>query len=180
MPFVKGHQTNVGKSRIQLKTIINKTTDDKFREIIASSRSPTEAIRKLGYKGSKNTKILDERLKQLCIDTSHFNSRGLGVAKKPDSELRSTFGNQKGSMRRPTKQLRNILRHVRRPYICEWCQCEKMELEKDGEWMWNGVPVQLEVNHVLGVGFEGCNAVENLQYLCPNCHRQHSYFSRLK
>lgn len=52
-----------------------------------------------------------------------------------------------------------IERHHVIPYICQVCGC-------DGKWQ-NGV-ITLELDHINGNNKD--NRIENLQYLCPNCH----------
>jgi 5-methylcytosine-specific restriction endonuclease McrA len=37
---------------------------------------------------------------------------------------------------------------------------------------WNGTPLKMDVDHIVPRAFGGKNSLDNLQYLCPNCHRQ--------
>ena len=39
---------------------------------------------------------------------------------------------------------------------------------------WNSKPIVLEVNHIDGKAFN--NTIENLEFLCPNCHSQTDTF----
>jgi len=74
--------------------------------------------------------------------------------------------------RRTSNQLRKILDESGRLYICDWCRCEKMTLS-DGEWLWRGLPLKLQIDHIHGVdGTENQDSLDNLRYLCPNCHSQ--------
>ena len=78
--------------------------------------------------------------------------------------------------RRSTGQLRKLLDESGRLYICDWCRCEKMTLE-NGEWLWRGLPLTLQIDHIHGVdGTDNQDRVDNLRYLCPNCHSQTSNF----
>ena len=70
-----------------------------------------------------------------------------------------------------TSTLRKELNSVGRKYICEYCRCKQMQKTEDG-WMWNGAPIVLDIDHIHGIGWEGCNTAENLQYLCNICHDQ--------
>ncbi len=46
-------------------------------------------------------------------------------------------------------------------YKCDICKCPPI---------WNGAPLSLHLDHVNGVYND--NRVENLRFLCPNCHSQ--------
>ena len=39
---------------------------------------------------------------------------------------------------------------------------------------WNGKPIVLEIDHINGINSD--NRVENLRYVCPNCHSQTSTY----
>ena len=78
--------------------------------------------------------------------------------------------------RRATGHLRKLLDESGRLYICDWCRCEKMTLE-NGEWLWRGLPLTLQIDHIHGVdGTDNQDRLDNLRYLCPNCHSQTSNF----
>jgi len=46
-------------------------------------------------------------------------------------------------------------------YKCDICEQEST---------WNGEPLTLELDHIDGNAFD--NRIENLRFLCPNCHSQ--------
>jgi len=78
--------------------------------------------------------------------------------------------------RNSTGHLRKLLDESGRLYICDWCRCEKMTLE-NGEWLWRGLPLKLQIDHIHGVdGTDNQDRLDNLRYLCPNCHSQTSNF----
>jgi len=52
-----------------------------------------------------------------------------------------------------------VTRHNILEYKCEKCGC-------DGHWQ-NGI-ISLEIDHINGDNKD--NRIENLHYLCPNCH----------
>lgn len=52
------------------------------------------------------------------------------------------------------------------PYRCAICGNE-------GEW--NSYPLVLQLDHINGINND--NRIENLRFLCPNCHSQTTTFS---
>lgn len=52
------------------------------------------------------------------------------------------------------------------PYVCAWCGL-------DGTW--RGLPLTLEIDYIDGDSQN--NRIENLRFLCPNCHRQTANFA---
>lgn len=59
-----------------------------------------------------------------------------------------------------------IIRHNLIPYICEKCG-------NDGNWQ--GIVLSLQLDHKNGINND--NRLENLRWLCPNCHSQTETFT---
>lgn len=87
------------------------------------------------------------------------------------------FVDKDGKKVSPTRQrcvLERRLQESGRLEICEWCRCEAMDDFDNGKWIWCGRPLTLEIDHIHGKGFPGCDEPWNLRYLCPTCHGQTS------
>ncbi len=103
------------------------------------------------------------RLDFFNIDTSHF--RGMGWAKgipsmkkKSPTEL---LRNEPLHYRRAARQLRRAMLECGVPHKCKLCQLGTE---------WNNNPITLDIDHEDGNWTN--NNLENLRFLCPNCHSQ--------
>ena len=125
-------------------------SDIDFKELVSGCKSWAELQKKMGYplgKDSKNPSLrnkycfnfkkkIEKRCNNLGIVYDH-----LYFKLKPRNEMKSK--------RRRTSCLRNIMKKSEKLYMCEICRCEDMDLH-DGEWIWNGKPIQLEIDHLKG------------------------------
>jgi 5-methylcytosine-specific restriction endonuclease McrA len=64
-----------------------------------------------------------------------------------------------------SKSRREILKK-HKPYVCEGCS---------NAGTWQGANLRLQVDHIDGNSSN--NTIENLRFLCPNCHSQTSTFT---
>ena len=69
---------------------------------------------------------------------------------------------------------------VSRATVRQWISRDNLIEEKCSECglynVWNGKPIQLQLEHINGVSND--NRLENLTYLCPNCHSQTNTWGR--
>ncbi|MEV7275910.1 HNH endonuclease signature motif containing protein [Streptomyces sp. NPDC093111] len=137
-------------------------TRETLAQAVATSTSMCDVLRRLGVEvvGGQHTHI-SRRIKAYGIDTSHFRApsrRGKPWRPRtPEALLVEQTGPQ--TRRIPSDRLTRAMTEsgVRRQ--CALC---------GNEAVWRGRPLPLEVDHIDGDWRN--NRIENLRFLCPNCH----------
>lgn len=156
----------------------SKYTSDRLVPIVANARSLAEVLASLNLKPTGgNYRWIAFRIRFLQIDTAHFTGKGWA---------RGRTGDDSESVRRGTRQrtrpdsevfIRNSpetcgarigrrLIRLGREYACSVCAIRE----------WNGKPLKLHVDHLNGISND--NRLENLRFLCPNCHSQTATYCR--
>lgn len=145
-----------------------KYTYDLLAPIVAQSRSVAEVLRALGLRqaGSIHTHIA-KTIRKHGIDTSHFTGQATnagaqhkgGPRRKTSDEILTQ--DPLKDRREPAFRLRRALIDAGRPYVCEGCSSPPV---------WRGQTLRLQVEHRNGDWAD--NRIENLSFLCPNCHSQ--------
>lgn len=144
-----------------------KYPEDLLENIVKKSISIMEVLRHLNLKPSGgNHSHIKNRIKSLGIDTSHFlgsransgpNHKGGPSKLKPEQILiYSRVGRREN-----IHKLRRALIEYGLKYKCFDCGITDI---------YNNKPITLEIHHV-DEDFLN-NRVENLKFLCPNCHSQ--------
>lgn len=138
-----------------------KWNNEQFIDAVANNKSVAGVIKALGLiPAGGNYATVNNKIKELNLDTSHFTGKGWNVGlkfkpkeAKPLSEIlveNSNYQSYKLSQR--------LLKENIKEHRCE--RCKRTE--------WEGVPIPLELHHVNGNRTD--NRISNLQLLCPNCH----------
>ena len=141
---------------------IYELTDEQFVELIKSSTNISEVLFKLGYSVKGNSwgfSQVRRRMTDLNIPFSSFKGKSalnVGSERKIDPKklLSENCKHQRIVLRR------YIIKENLIPYKCAICGITK----------WNNKTLSLELDHINGVNND--NRLENLRFLCPNCHSQ--------
>lgn len=145
---------------------MRKYTKEWLTELCKDSYSYAEVLKKAGRKQGGGTQAtLKKKIKEFNIDISHFTGQKWHDSPNQKNNVISREGYSLEEVfiqNSPVTQkvLRGYIeRHNVLEYKCQTCGC-------DGNWQ-NGI-ISLEVDHINGDNKD--NRVENLRYLCPNCH----------
>ena len=141
-----------------------KYTKELLQEAASASLSYAGMLRYLGLRQAGGTQAhVAKKTREYGIDTSHFtgkiwNKGGVGRSRKTVDEILVVL--PENSARPRAKQLRRALLESG---VEMKCRCGLTD-------EWQGVKIVLEVDHVNGDWLD--NRLENLRFLCPNCHSQ--------
>lgn len=156
---------------------MTKWSEEYLRTLIAKSNSVSDIIRLAGKKPSGGMhRHITGLIRRYNIDTSKFEgfvgqawSRGKTHADDPRIKRLpdSVIFIENGSISR--SQVRKRFLKTLVPYVCSECRLLPE---------WNGLPLTLHMDHINGISTD--HRLENLRWLCPNCHSQTSTFSNKK
>lgn len=142
---------------------IYKLSDEQFVELLKNSSTISEVLFKLGYSVKGNSwgfAKVKQRMSDLNLDGSIFKG------KSPITKYGTLHKVNASDILKPNcKHARSVLRRyvIKNnliPYRCAICGCVE----------WQGRTLSLELDHINGI--DNDNRIENLRFLCPNCHSQ--------
>lgn len=146
---------------------IYKLSDEQFVELLKKSSNISEVLFKLGYTVKGNSwgySQIKRRMIDLNLDFSIFKGKQCIAKNKltriidPKDILKENCKHQRIVLRR------YIIKNNLIPYKCAICGCTE----------WQGRTLSLELDHINGINND--NRLENLRFLCPNCHSQTSTY----
>ncbi len=140
---------------------IYRLNDIEFIDLVKSSLNISEVLFKLGCSTEGNSwgySLIKKRMCDLKLTWSDFKGKNcLKKSFKPIDESKLFSSNSKHSR---SVLRRYIIKHDKLPYKCAMC----------GITHWNDKLLSLELDHINGINYD--NRLENLRFLCPNCHSQ--------
>lgn len=145
---------------------MSKYSKESLSPLVAESISIFGVIEKLGLsKAGGNHSYIKSLIKKFDIDTSHFLGQGWlkGKHNLSGDKLRADFSDvfsENSTVARKNVK-RRIIKDKLMPYECLLCSNKGTH---------NGKELVLELDHINGISND--NRLENLRFLCPNCHSQ--------
>lgn len=144
---------------------IKEISDKEFIDLIKNSINIKEVLFKLGYTTVGNSwgySQVKERMLVLNLTSYDFKGKSpLKTLNERKIKTEDLFTNKK----HPRVVIRRrIIQDNLIPYKCAICGIDS----------WNGKKLSLELDHINGINND--NRLENLRFLCPNCHSQTSTY----
>jgi hypothetical protein len=143
--------------------------EKEFIDLVKNSRTWTEVLKAFGLENKGgNSRTAKQRVSNLNLDTSHFLNRIESSLEKRRMTLERF--REEWLTENSEKQRNHIKSYLVKfnllEYKCFKCLCNGI---------WQEEPLSLQLEHINGISND--NRLDNLCFLCPNCHSQTSTFS---
>ena len=142
---------------------IYKLTDQEFIDLVKSSLNTSEVLFKLGYTTIGNSwgySQIKQRMQELSLTGKDFRKRLAILEINEQNKINPEELFCENSKHPRSVLRRTIITNKLIPYTCAIC----------GITEWQGKNLSLELDHINGINND--NRLENLRFLCPNCHSQ--------
>ena len=141
-------------------------SDKEFITLIKNSTCIKEVLFKLGYSTVGNSwgyNKIKERMQILNLSTKEFKGKsGISETNKSEEIPNESLFTKNNHPRNIVRK--RIIRDSLIEYKCAIC----------GITEWNNKTLSLELDHINGINND--HRLENLRFLCPNCHSQTSTY----
>ena len=136
-------------------------SDEEFCNLISQSDSYSEVLKQLGLTahGGSSLDILKRRIQELNCSVAHFGSKAQTKAPNIKYSLDEILVENSSYSNISRLKLR-LIKEGYLEYKCARC----------GISTWLGQPLSLQLDHINGKNND--HRLENLRFLCPNCHSQ--------
>ena len=146
---------------------IYKLSDEQFVELLKKSSTISEVLFKLGYTVKGNSwgySQVKRRMDDLNLDYSIFKGKSAVIKITKLNNVRKEDILKENCKHQRTVLRRYVIKNNLITYKCAICGCTE----------WQGKTLSLELDHINGINND--NRLENLRFLCPNCHSQTSTY----
>lgn len=146
---------------------IYKLSDEQFVELLKKSSTISEVLFKLGYTVKGNSwgySQVKRRMDDLNLDYSIFKGKSAVIKTNKLNNIKKEDILKENCKHQRTVLRRYVIKNNLIPYKCAICGCVE----------WQGKTLSLELDHINGINND--NRLENLRFLCPNCHSQTSTY----
>jgi 5-methylcytosine-specific restriction endonuclease McrA len=138
-------------------------SDEEFINVVKTNFSILSCLKALNLvPAGGNYLFFHKRVKKLDLDTSHFTGMGHLKGKThnwaPEISVEDAF--VIGGSLSSYKLHQKIKKYNLKDYKCSYCGISE----------WNGKELSLHLDHINGINND--NRLDNLRFLCPNCHSQ--------
>lgn len=146
-------------------------TDEQFIDAVKNNETVADVIKELGlYLGRGNYQTIYRNVKRLDLDTSHWLGRGFNK-ERPNNWSKTP--NEKIFIENSYFHAQGVKDRVIKENLIEY-KCQKCGIERE----WQGELLVLQLDHINGIHND--NRLDNLRFLCPNCHSQTNNWSGRK
>lgn len=138
---------------------VYQVSDEDFKEIINNANSYSDCLKALGLgtRGGSSTDVLKRRILELNCSIEHF-----GKIKKQSPNAKYDLDEiliENSTYANISRLKARLIKENRLEYKCAFCG-------NTGEWL--GQKLTLQLDHINGKNND--HRIENLRFLCPNCH----------
>lgn len=160
--FVERHESSNLLGATKLRSTKDVPSKQELEQIVSKHSSIRKCLLALGFSDCGNSRILLRSwIKTNDIDTTHFTGQLWSKGKSLET-VENIF--TMNSFRSTDSVKKRIIKDGLIAYKCSDCQISE----------WRNQKLVLELDHVDGNHMN--NSLENLRFLCPNCHSQSSTF----
>lgn len=135
--------------------------EEEFRAMVMAADSYSDILRQLELttRGGSSLDILKRRIAELNCSTKHFGKKASINAPNIKYTLDEILVENSSYTSISRLKIR-LVKENRLEYKCACCGISK----------WMGKPIVLQLDHINGKNND--HRIENLRFLCPNCHSQ--------